>query len=92
MYTSPHMVNHMRHTRSQTAQRRSHHALFGVRVTLCESCGAPRMNHRACLNCGKYDKREAVNVYKKLDKKTKKNTKTEAPAKAEKAPKKAAKK
>ena len=67
----------MRHTRSQTAQRRSHHALTGVRVTLCESCGSPRMNHRACVNCGKYNKREALNVYKKLDKKTKKAPKTE---------------
>jgi large subunit ribosomal protein L32 len=62
----------MRHTRSQTGQRRSHHALVGVRVTLCESCASPRMNHRACPNCGKYNKREALNVYKKLDKKTKK--------------------
>lgn len=82
----------MRHTHSQSAQRRSHHALTGVRVTLCESCGSPRMNHRACLNCGKYDKREAVNVYKKLDKKTKKTAKTEASAKAEKKTEKVAKK
>ena len=70
------MVNHMRHTHSQSAQRRSHHALVGVRITLCESCGAPRMNHRACTNCGKYNKREALNVYKKLDKKTEKTAKT----------------
>ena len=67
----------MRHTRSQTGQRRSHHALTGVRIALCESCGSPRMNHRACVNCGKYNKREALNLNKKLDKKvTKKVAKT----------------
>jgi large subunit ribosomal protein L32 len=72
----------MRHTHSQSAQRRSHHALVGVRVTLCESCGSPRMNHRACVNCGKYNKREALNVYKKLDKKAKKDSKTETSEKS----------
>jgi hypothetical protein len=50
------------------------------------------MNHRACVNCGKYNKRETLNVYKKLDKKTKKTSKTETPIKEEKAVKKAAKK
>ena len=30
------------------------------------------MNHRVCTNCGKYDKREVLNVYKALDKKIKK--------------------
>jgi hypothetical protein len=39
------------------------------------------MNHRACTNCGKYNKREALNVYKELDKKTKKAPKTEKVAK-----------
>ena len=72
MYTGRYIVNHMRHTHSQSAQRRSHHALTSVRLTLCESCGAPKMNHRVCTNCGKYDKREVLNVYKALDKKTKK--------------------
>lgn len=81
----------MRHTHSQSAQRRSHHALVGVRVTLCESCGSPRMNHRACVNCGKYNKREALNVYKKLDKKTKKTSKTETSQKTEKTEKEAKK-
>ena len=79
------MVNHMRHTRSQTGQRRSHHALTSVSISLCDSCGSPKMNHRACGNCGKYNKREVLNVYKALDKKTKKpvkvETKAEAPAK-----------
>jgi large subunit ribosomal protein L32 len=81
VYTGPNMVNHMRHTHSQSAERRSHHALIGVRVTLCESCGSPKMNHRACVNCGKYNKREVLNVYKALDKKAKKTSKTEKVAK-----------
>ena len=85
----------MRHTHSQSAQRRSHHALVGVRLTLCESCGMPKMNHRVCTNCGKYDKREVLNVYKNLDKKTKKAKETSSaktPDKIEKVAKKKEKK
>lgn len=61
----------MRHTRSQTAQRRSHHALTATRVTLCEKCGSPMQMHRACVNCGTYRKHSVLNVDKKLDKKVK---------------------
>ena len=67
----------MRHTRSQTGQRRSHHALTSVSISLCQSCGSPKMNHRACVNCGKYNKREVINVFKELDKKTAKAPKAE---------------
>ena len=51
----------MRRNRSQTAQRRSHHAIVATRLVKCE-CGALRQNHRACPSCGKYAGRVAVDV------------------------------
>ena len=56
------MVVRMRHTKSHSANRRSHHALTGPRLSLCINCGAPHMRHRMCANCGTYRKREVVNV------------------------------
>ena len=51
----------MRRNRSETAKRRSHHALTGVRVARCE-CGALRRPHHACPECGKYNGRIVVDV------------------------------
>ena len=51
----------MRRNRSQTAKRRSHHALTGIAVTTCE-CGALRVSHRACPSCGKYNGRVVVDI------------------------------
>jgi large subunit ribosomal protein L32 len=51
----------MRRNRSQTAKRRSHHALTGVKTNTCE-CGALRQSHRACPECGKYNGRVVVDV------------------------------
>lgn len=51
----------MRRNRSETAKRRSHHALGGVRVARCE-CGAERQPHRACAACGKYGGKIAIDV------------------------------
>lgn len=48
------MVVRMRRNRSQTAKRRSHHALTAPKLLKCE-CGALRQNHRACKVCGKYN-------------------------------------
>lgn len=66
------MVNHMRHTRAHTGNRRSHHALKARTLSLCPECGAPKMNHTMCLNCGKYKSRVVVDVQAALAKKEKK--------------------
>jgi large subunit ribosomal protein L32 len=58
----------MRHTRSQTGSRRSHHALKSKFVVLCENCGNPKAKHVVCANCGKYKGRLVIDMQKKLDK------------------------
>jgi large subunit ribosomal protein L32 len=51
----------MRQNRSQSAKRRSHHALAAARVSICE-CGGQRQSHRACPSCGKYNGRVVVDI------------------------------
>jgi len=51
----------MRRNRSQTAKRRSHHALVQKHLAKCE-CGALRVPHRACRECGKYNGRVIIDV------------------------------
>lgn len=55
------MVVRMRRNRSETAKRRSHHALTGARTVKCE-CGALRLPHTACPSCGKYNGRVIIDV------------------------------
>lgn len=55
------MVVRMRRNKSQTAKRRSHHALAAKRVATCE-CGALRAPHRACAKCGKYNGKVVIDV------------------------------
>ena len=55
------MVVRMRVNRSKTGKRRSHHGLTGARTATCE-CGALRVPHRACTNCGKYNGRIAIDI------------------------------
>ena len=74
------MVVRMRHTRSHTANRRSHHALVAQKLAVCE-CGAPRVSHRACAACGRYRGRIVVDFAAKASVKAAKRTKKEAAAK-----------
>lgn len=71
----------MRHTRAHTGNRRSHHALKAGALSLCESCGQPKLPHKVCANCGTYKGKKISSVTKKLDKKVKK---LEAKSKAKK--------
>ena len=66
------MVNHMRHTRSQTRQRRSHHALKNAILSVCPDCKQPVKSHTVCANCGKYKGRQVLNVQAAIEKKEKK--------------------
>ena len=66
------MVVHMRHTKSHTANRRSHHALKVARFETCPKCNAKHLMHRVCVNCGNYRGRMVLDVLKKTLKKAKK--------------------
>jgi uncharacterized Zn finger protein (UPF0148 family) len=39
---------------------------------LCKDCGAPKMPHIMCANCGKYKGKEMTNPMAKAEKKAKK--------------------
>lgn len=59
------MVIRMRHTRSHTANRRSHHALKAPNLSLCKNCGSEHRPHHMCLNCGFYKGRVVIDLLTK---------------------------
>lgn len=67
----------MRHTRSHTGNRRSHHALKAGALAKCLKCKAETLPHVMCANCGFYKGKEVVDVLKKLTKKEKKQKEKE---------------
>ncbi|MDA1334961.1 MAG: 50S ribosomal protein L32 [bacterium] len=66
------MTVRMRHTRSHTGNRRSHHGLKAEGLSLCPHCATTIRPHTICQNCGKYQGRQVIDVLKKLNKKEKK--------------------
>jgi large subunit ribosomal protein L32 len=66
------MVVRMRHTRSHTANRRSHHALKAANFAKCENCGAMKKGHTVCKECGFYRGMKITDLVKKTEKKQKK--------------------
>ena len=58
------MVIRMRHTRSHTKNRRSHHAIKVPALSTCSHCGLLRRPHHACLECGYYRGRLVIDVKK----------------------------
>ena len=65
----------MRHNRSQTGNRRSHHALKQPGISACKDCGSMKRKHTVCPVCGKYENRVVVDVHARLAKKEKKEKK-----------------
>lgn len=62
------MVIRMRHTRAHTANRRSHHALDGARLSKCAKCSALHTRHQVCTNCGTYRGKSVLKVVKSIAK------------------------
>ncbi len=52
----------MRHTRSHTANRRSHHALKTPTLATCSNCSAKHRPHHMCQECGHYKGRMVVDM------------------------------
>lgn len=61
------MVIRMRHTRSHTANRRSHHALTAPNLSVCKNCGAEHRPHHMCLACGFYKGRVVIDLKAKKE-------------------------
>jgi len=52
----------MRHTRSHTGNRRSHHGIKPPRLSQCAKCNQWHIRHRMCDNCGTYNERTVVDM------------------------------
>ena len=61
------MVIRMRHTRSHTKNRRSHHALKAPNLAVCSNCGASHRQHHMCLDCGFYKGRQVMDLAAKKE-------------------------
>ncbi|MFA5999744.1 MAG: 50S ribosomal protein L32 [Candidatus Paceibacterota bacterium] len=75
------MVVRMRHTKSHTANRRSHHALKSGSFIKCENCTELKKGHTVCKSCGFYRGNKVLDLIKKTEKKQKKAKAKKAEAK-----------
>lgn len=62
----------MRHTRSHTRNRRSHHALKNPALTTDSKTGTVHLRHRASATTGQYKGVTVIDMDKKIAKKEKK--------------------
>ncbi len=53
-------VPKQRQSHSRTNKRRSQHKISAPSIAVCPRCGAPRIPHRVCGECGTYAGREIV--------------------------------
>lgn len=63
------MVVRMRHTKSHTANRRSHHALKAPKITTDAKTGTTHLRHRVDMTTGMYRGRKVLDVVAKAVKK-----------------------
>lgn len=63
------MVVRMRHTRAHTGNRRSHHGLTGVTLTVDANTGSTHVRHRMDPKTGMYRGRKVVDLVAKVEKK-----------------------
>ena len=66
------MVVRMRHTKSHTANRRSHHAIEATSFAKCGNCSELKRRHMVCPSCGFYRGKKVLDLIKKVEKKQKK--------------------
>ncbi|MBO8140428.1 MAG: 50S ribosomal protein L32 [Thermosipho sp. (in: Bacteria)] len=56
-------VPKQKRSRSRTHHKRAKiYKAFSVPVSVCPNCGAPKLPHRVCLNCGYYGKKQVFEV------------------------------
>lgn len=53
-------VPKQRQSHSRTNKRRSQYKVVPPSLSTCSKCGAPRLPHRVCADCGTYAGREVV--------------------------------
>ncbi len=49
-----------RHSKSRRDKRRAHWKLESPNLSRCPQCGAPKLPHRVCPECGYYEGREII--------------------------------
>ena len=75
------MVVRMRHTKSHTSNRRSHHALKSTKFAKCENCKELKKGHTVCRECGFYRGMKVLDLVKKIEKKQKREKAKKAESK-----------
>jgi large subunit ribosomal protein L32 len=58
-----------RHSKSRRDKRRTHWKLGSPNLSRCPQCGAPKLPHRVCPECGYYEGKEIILPKKKEKKK-----------------------